>query len=759
MDIWSWVTELQKELRAQGHERLAAMLEQLPDAACDDRHEEVDAISSEALALTRSLDLPWAEVFVRHWTLQSRVMHRMDATVLSEALRLVDFAHDDAAHGCPQAVCAVQDLAACYANVDGPGYAEQRLAVADEVLARIDPSWPCFECICEERAGALNDLGRFEEALAFGEAQQRAACAADPRAFQGRVGPRCEALLRLGRAEGALHVLSERGRHVDDEHRRQEIAHLRALAHARLGEGQPALAALREVGDALRTPVFYRLWAETAEALVGLGAMPNDVALGRTLSRMIARLERQGVGRAVVEIAGIAGRLAVARGSDTMALRAVVAMEGALPRLAKPLDAPSKIAELRAALAAIPDRGVALPETPEALLDALGREPVPGPEEVLPPLEAARRRWPDDVRVALSAWNVLVRLGLDEEARATIGGFADAHPDNSDAALALGHTLISLRDGDAVSVLAERLLRSPDRSDGHWILAQWAMAERSFARAVEHGLAVLERNPDAINTRRLILSAAREQRDWPLVLRMARELSARSPEPGQADWERIVAGSAVGAWNEVRESARRLGMDLQGEGPIEERWGICRLRFQDPRADLVAARTGPATARVLQIAGPRRIERLGDIVVFEPRPIEEGPGGKPNGDEARRPMLFPAVETLRRGGYRSYAIDGAHPGDDLMDALGARLGERGAELQVVSGEKYELHPEAHAEPLRGVFAFLALPETLTAAEASALLREATAAWAEPLTWLELAADAGDEALVEAQRAIAKRLGL
>lgn len=66
-----------------------------------------------------------------------------------------------------------QDLASCYANVDGPGWVEERIEVCDETLARIDPTWACFHCLSNEKAEALLDDGRGEDALAFLAEQEK----------------------------------------------------------------------------------------------------------------------------------------------------------------------------------------------------------------------------------------------------------------------------------------------------------------------------------------------------------------------------------------------------------------------------------------------------------------------------------------------------------------------------------------------------------------------------------------------------------
>src|SRR5262245_32293158 len=156
MDVWSWVFPAQRELERNGHHRLAAIMSRVATATVDGRAHEVEAIVAEGLALARAADAPWIEVFLRHWRLQSRLFHQPDAGYgLGEAVDLLEFAHGPRTEGCPQSVCATQDLAHAYATLDGPGYAEECLAACDETLARIDRSWPCWSCIGGERCSAL----------------------------------------------------------------------------------------------------------------------------------------------------------------------------------------------------------------------------------------------------------------------------------------------------------------------------------------------------------------------------------------------------------------------------------------------------------------------------------------------------------------------------------------------------------------------------------------------------------------------------
>jgi hypothetical protein len=154
VDIWSWVHDADESLRENGFGRLADLL----DHVVDGRAAAVDAL---------------------------------------------DKAHaDDTAH-CPQAVCAVQDVCLAYGATDGTAYVDERLAVCDETLARIDPSWPCWMCITQEKADALIDAGRFGEAHELVEEQVRALPAEDhpaDRLLKARVG----AAVGLGDSAAAM---------------------------------------------------------------------------------------------------------------------------------------------------------------------------------------------------------------------------------------------------------------------------------------------------------------------------------------------------------------------------------------------------------------------------------------------------------------------------------------------------------------------------------------------------------------------------
>lgn len=166
MNVWNWVWDKQNELNAAGHERLAEFIERISSDTCDNKHEAVDNYADEAIQMAKDAREPWVELFLRHWRLQSTVLHRqMPKQMVREAVSLIEFSHRPENADCPQGVCAVQDLTACYRAYDGPGYYKERMDACKETLDKITPRWSCFGCISAEYIYALYDNGDYAEAL------------------------------------------------------------------------------------------------------------------------------------------------------------------------------------------------------------------------------------------------------------------------------------------------------------------------------------------------------------------------------------------------------------------------------------------------------------------------------------------------------------------------------------------------------------------------------------------------------------------
>lgn len=168
MDIWDWVWDMHHELQDLDQKELAGYMFKMPNDCCDGRHDQLDNYAEHAISMARKLKLNWVEIYLRHWRLQSKILHRAEPKkMIKEAVSLLEFANRPENKDCPQGMCAVQDLASCYAFFDGPGFAEERMAVAEESLKKINPEWPCYICIKSEYLDALYDLKDFQACLDY----------------------------------------------------------------------------------------------------------------------------------------------------------------------------------------------------------------------------------------------------------------------------------------------------------------------------------------------------------------------------------------------------------------------------------------------------------------------------------------------------------------------------------------------------------------------------------------------------------------
>jgi tetratricopeptide (TPR) repeat protein len=735
VNIWTWVGDTMRELDENGQGRLALLMERLPSAVIDGDTAEVEAIVPEALALARALELPWVEIYLRHWHMQSI---RGGFETLPQAVELLEFSHREEHVACPQSVCTVQDVAIAYADADGPGFAQERLAVTDETLARIDPSWPCFSCIIGEKVAALNDAGRHEEALDIAREGREAMAAAgqddSERDYESR------ALLALGRAEEALEAARERPGEKDDTFARSH-RQSRALALLALDRAAEARELHLPAEVALDEPKYQLSWARVAAGLVAAGELDNDWRLGALLDRMLSDQVERGRAWEGTELAELHARLALARGAPATAQRALEAMHGLVSRLREPGRAGDLLASVQAEVMGAPGPSVPLPEDSEAALAEL-REPkeAPDPERDVERLLAARRRWPDVLDFAGMLYSALRALGRHDEALATLRDFEAEHPDDGEALLTYGHALAETGAPEEIEAVAARL----DSLDGDWLLARAAYARGDLATAREHARHVVDADGEALNARRLLATACESLGDFETALRHRDEVLAAVPdEESENDhWCRLIPATATGAWAAVRESGARLGMEFDAdEGPVDEAWAYVRLRF-DARDIVLGLRTGPVSARVLTVSAPDAPQHAGDLVVFEPSPIGSTEEGESH--------LFGVVSVLEDGPRRAYPFDGVYPGDDAWEAFVGSLREQGWVVDPRSSREYALEVEGEKRP--AVFGYLAVPDDVEPAEAHERLGELTAGWQQPFTWLPLAEAAGADGAAAEQRA-------
>ncbi len=743
MDIWAWVRAEQRDLSNAGHDDLSADVGLLPGAVLRGETSQVDVISRRLVDFADQTDRPWLAVFARHWRLQSLILfRRQGGRALSTAVDALERACRPESTGCPQRVCTTQDVSLCYAAVDGPGWAEERLAVVDEALASIDATWSCFGCLSLERAAALTDLGRSDEAgaaLARWVAETQAIGVALDGLEQKN---RSRALFRLGRldhareAHDAVHV----GQLQEPD--RYELLMVQILCNIGL-DGAPGVAV--DLWGLLGHEAHSGLWAMLAESMVGVGAMSNDLRLSRTLRDISAKFHQLGTNRWAFDVARVATRLAAERGAEWTAQRALEHAETCRQHLRFPEREHAELEQLRALVTSVPP--VPCPWPADELAAALdAAEPPVDLELQAAWLTQAVVDRPDDEEL-LRRWALVCGyVGGSGSVSRELSARLALDPSNTMLSEALMAALTN--GGGSEDDFAELagLIATTQPLNSSWAKAIAADKARNYDAVIASCRTIVTLDPTVRNARRMWAHAAAELDDHEEATRLMREVTDLSKPDvlAEDDWALIGYATRARDWATVRPAADRLGMTVaSAEGPIDETWGWVYLRPVGGRDngadDLSAMRTGPVTARVVQVteqAGGR--QRRGDVVVFDARPLNPRPAERGAEAEAWEPV-FREIAVLDEGGMIAWALFGADPGADRWSAFTEAVRSRAWGIWRSTPPGAQIRSE-DGHPFDGIYALLACPESESPTEVDAFVRDATDAWP-VLVWPHLLAAA------------------
>ncbi|MFD0659347.1 hypothetical protein [Thermocatellispora tengchongensis] len=352
VDIWAWVGDTQRQLHGAGNAGLAIALGDIPAQAYEGRYSQLDVVAPAVANQAESMELPWLEFYARYWHLIGRIGDRAQGAVaLKDAAELVAFAEREDVRDCPSVPAAYEALAVAQANADGPGYAEERLAMLGARLADVEPGSPAFAGLTTQYVAGLLDSGKADEAVAYAESAIDRLRAAELEASWELAAVSARALLAAGRAEDALAALdAATGFKPDDpiaKPHREGVLRARVLGTlGRTAEAVEALPDLDVVGD---HPRSFVEWAETVRLLAGSEQIANTWQLGRVLRQWIDYFAMMGGYRARVELALIAGEMALARQGVWQARALADIAETGLAELKTTEGLPERIAELRAA--------------------------------------------------------------------------------------------------------------------------------------------------------------------------------------------------------------------------------------------------------------------------------------------------------------------------------------------------------------------------------------------------------------------------
>lgn len=783
MNVWAWVDKLAEELEEAGEERMASLLYRFTGHVVDQEIPQAEALLPEAMAMAAALENPWVAVFFRHWEMRLRLGLKGEGeSALPDVVDLLDFAHSKECEECPQTMCTTQDIASCYANIDGPGWAEERRAVALEGLARINPDWNCYGCLHHQYIEAFMDEKRYEEALAAYTRYETAMRETGNELDSSDMTTLADIFHGLGRHEEALTTLDKALMRPDIEHdarRRMGERLARTQVLTALGKLEEAWDTLPDWSDIV--PGDYEEWLQAAGDIAVAAPERNTWSLGSAFQKGLGHLSAVGAHRAVITIGEKAVALAVARGAYSTPRRIVTLMRRHLPKLRVPLGADAMLADLEKNVASLTPPPLPVPA--EGLLEYITTTDHPNAEEGLDWLYAAMDRLPDDTGLLMTACSALSAMNAGDEARELLWSFIKRNPETCEDA---ADALIRYTPHEASDELHELADHVEEKLPhmAHWVrlyIAYRAMNVEDVAVQAEKFLAL---KPNSIGARMIWANTAMSAKDFTEATRLREEIAAIAleeelPDVNNYRWDILVAATCAQNWERVRATCIAMGFDVEpGDAPIDEPGQYVRIRYEEDGGwrTAFAQRTGPVTARILSGFWPRQAQRTQDLVVFDPELLEPVPE-----DEEEQKYFYPPhslVHTLEKGNFRSWFVDGFFPGQEEFSRFRDALEERGffvdtrcdADYTIAdpdwTGESAEQKAHApedentpHPPPGRidGVYFLLSAPAEFSPVELDAILAAETKDWEHPLVWLDLAKAAGNTP--EKHQALIERYGL
>jgi tetratricopeptide (TPR) repeat protein len=619
-------------------------------------------------------------------------------------------------------------------------------------LGNIDPSWPCFSCITCEHASALLHAGEAAAAETFCREQQ-GKLLADGRSGDSGIRARLvDALERQGRHEDALRLLETQPGAHEQLSVKIEYQLQRARLLAALDQPTAARAAFDAV-DTLDASEFVS-WGRTVHALCRVGALTNDTELGRQLRGFTRQLEANGALYDLAWLLVLGATLATLRNAAAVAVLYRDAAVSVLPKLRKADDLTALLERLSIA----PTSPVEVAD-PDALLASLSEDP----ETNLTALQAAHHVFPDHEGVLIELANTYWTLGFTTIAADHVRAFVARQPQAVSALDELLQMLVALDRADELDALAPQV-PTDQRARVLFYQARSLRQRGKWDECIARLEAARELKPESLTIAQELAFAYRSVERWQEALALLSFLVERS-EPGDHDWDRMVVATVLDEHEIVRASAARLGYQFEGTGPIDQAYEYCNLRTRDAFGEekaLRAVRISPVVGRIVQLTGPKARERYQDWVLFEPASLNEPATTDDDGGEEEKPAHvheFNELRVLREGGYRSYELDGFHPGEAAIDALCDDLEAVGGALSIRNSDAYRLRAKDADQDAPGIYAYIAVPRSTSTAAFHEWLCKHTDRWAQPVTYRGLLTELGLTEELARQEALARELDL
>jgi len=775
MNIWNWVHRKENELRHQGETRLADIMDLIPSYACDDKHELVDTIFPEGLQHARRLGDKWVELFLRHWYLQSKVLHRKNVRdMLNEAVDLLAFAHSEETRDCPQRICVVQDLAASYAIKDGAAFVEERLAVCNEAFAEINPDWACYDCIATEYSFALLDANRDEELLSSLEHFQA------ERSKAGKSKPSTDfaiiyatALMKSGQLGEAEQLLSDASIQGGGESFLRKQSLLLALISAKKGEFERAKTQSVPFNEVLLSQDHFNGWCDLQFELAIHDAIEIDEKLLRRFHYLSSQLQKNGAIRKSFQITQQVCELSLKADCPFSAHVGLVRIGELIPELHKDLGASQIEADLRQKIRSIlaENRFHTLKNIDDVLALA-GKEPEQNLDHNAVIYLNALQQWSSHAELIMQVAKQYENYFLQQQAQLLL---VNAFRNNRhDEKLRYEYGLHLLNHSGYEAFLAEfdqinkAELSEEGLLDYLWLYAH-AYANTDTPLAIKYLEEYLEKQPENVQVLQKTARMYMDIENYSKATVLWTHIIHVSEDNKHYHWDRLIATSIEKQWDLVRESAAALDIKLESQtGPVCESMGKVLIQFREQGQEperFIAHRTGPVTALIKGIGNIEEKQRYHYEVVFDPAPLntldEKDEEGYACDAEGHYYLIFPVIKITKAPAFFMFDIEGVDPGETVKTELKDALAKLGGVLSQRNSEEYRIHFEEHnkKQELPGFYAYILIPEQENLECIKALLDDKTAHLQHPLIWPKLLERLSDKEGLLKQQAIEERYNL
>ncbi len=771
MDIWRWVQGREEALRADGHVELANYIEELPSYVVDDRFDLVDQVYHAALPLCRALDDKWLEVYFRHWRLQGHVLKNYDAKgLLSEAILLLDFAHGEETKDCPQRICAVQDLASCYGIKDGPGFAEERISVCKETLAQIDGSWPCYECVSSELLDALIDKKDYEQAEAELCLIQTEFSKFQKRPDDDLVLTKTRMFLGKGEIEDAWRLIEKAVNPEGGEGFIRHVTLLKALTLCHMKRWEEAKEVCLPFNEIVLASTYYSEWTKIQILLVKQGIVENNKALRYQFHSLADKLIGKDAIRLAFEVCERLIELCIDAGESRRADYVIDIMKPLIGQLHRDLGASDTLVELerRASEINAPEETEPF-DSATALLDYQFKTES---QEFLA-IAKGLETWPDNGPLYARQSDLFQSHFQNQAAYVFLEDAYKAHRGSAalesrygDAFLAK-HGFSAYQDKFPMGQL-DGLSNGAIWNRGFKHIEQFTKSEPQKALEI---LKIIETYwAEDIWLMGRIARQHITLQDYDAAITLRRRQIEFDPEDDNHKWDLLIAATLSQNTPLIREAAGLLKIELNNEGhyAVESQSNI-RLQWKIKNGDIAtyhAVRKGPALARITSICRiDAEHQAYGCEVVFDPAPLnklnhEDDEGYACDVDGNYSLLYPPPLLTLHDPRYKTYTIDGIHPGDDALNQLSAQIKAAGFIYYVWSPDSYQLTWEdkgkTRTDPAVYVYCLI---QDGKEDSLNDMLIKFNQSVEHPLVWTELTNARKDEVLGLEQSEIIRKYGI